>query len=58
MEADKRLPGLADLMTVGMSLPLAVSFWRAMMETPDRNRIDWWAEMRMAASPSGGHWLH
>jgi hypothetical protein len=36
------------MVAAGMSLTDALAFWNKMMNSPNREAIDWWHEMRKA----------
>lgn len=52
MDKQKRLPDLPDMIAVGIGLSEALAFWNRMMNSPQREKTDWWAEMRRQAIPS------
>ena len=41
----RKIPDLPDLQRAGMGITEALAYWNAMMNAPDRDATDWWADL-------------
>lgn len=46
----RELPDLPDMQRAGLGITEALAYWSDMMNSPDRDLTDWWADLARIAT--------